>query len=174
MNPLRFFIIVISGLLLANSGCMNEPRLNKAKFADLDRTGKELKAAFSAGDGCEVPDAVLQRLDSGTEALKDKTASKAERDLLAAYVNLAAMSRDALLLCRSRGQLANFQFVPKGRIYVSQELDPVIERYDLAVERHLFKPTGAYLKSISSDSIKLIWDKADALLNSIEVMLKYS
>jgi len=89
-------------------------------------------------------------------------------------MNLMITSQDALFVCRSRANLSGFGIVPKGRIYVTQELDPIVEKYDLAIERHVYKPTGAYWKSISVDSIRLIWEKAEMQIKSIEVMLTYS
>ena len=173
MTPQRSFIAVVSMLVVLLAGCVSEPGLDKAKFADLDRAARELMAALGSGDPCAVPDGVLQKLDAGTAALQGKTASKAEADLLAAYADLLAISRDGQLVCRSRTHLTRFEFVPKGRIYVTQDLDPIVERYGLTTERHVFKQTGAHWKSISQDAIPLIWEKAAARLKNIEVMLKY-
>jgi hypothetical protein len=155
------------------SACAWESGLDKGKFAELDLAVQDLKAALGSGGPCGIPDAVLQRLASGTAALKDKTASKAERDLLAACANLVTICRDGQLICRSRTHLAGFEFVPKGRIYVTQDLDPLVEKYGLATESHVYKPTGAHWKSISADSIGVVWEKAATLIRNIEVMVKY-
>jgi hypothetical protein len=170
----RSVIILASALLLFALSCTAEPGLDKEKFAELDRASQDLKAVLGSGDPCDIPDAVLERLAAGTTALKDKTASKAEHDLVSAYANLVTISHDGLLLCRSRSHLTVFEFVPKGRIYVTQELDPVVEKYNLPTERHVYKPTGAHWKSISGDSIKVIWERAKVQIKNIEVMLKYS
>ncbi len=166
--------LLVSMLLVFAPGCMTEPGLDKAKFAELRRTAEDLKAAIRSGKGCEIPDAVPATLTSGTTALRDKAASKAERDLLAAYADLAAICQDGLLLCRSRSHLADFPFVEKGRIYVTQELDPLVEKYDLPTERHLYKPTGKYWKSVSVDSITVIWGSAEDEIRNIETMLNYN
>ena len=166
-------IVVLEAVLFFLPGCVPEPVLDKGKFAELDRAGQDLKAALRSGGRCEVPDAVVQRLASETAAVRDRTATKAERDLLAAYENLVTVSRDALLLCRSRTHLSGFQFLPKGRIFVSQDLDPIVERYGLPVERHVYRPTGAVWKSISEDAIQELWEKAEVQLQNIEVVLKY-
>jgi hypothetical protein len=163
----------LSALVLLASGCIAEPGLDKGKFAELDRVAQDLKTAIRSGKRCELPDSLLQRFASGTAALQDKTASKSERDLLSAYSNLLATYRDGLLLCQSQATLTNFQFVPKGRIYVTQELDPLVEKYDLAVERHVYRPTGKYWKSISGDSITAIWERAAVEIKNIENMVNY-
>jgi hypothetical protein len=174
MTPQRSVIILASALLLFALGCTVEPGLDKKKFAELDRASRDLKAALRSGDPCSIPDTVLQRLAAGITELKGKTASKAERDLVSAYANLVAICQDGMLLCRSRTHLSGFEFVPKGRIYVTQELDPLVEKYDLPTERHVYKPTGAHWKSLSGDSIKVIWERAEVQIKNIEVMLKYS
>ncbi len=174
MTPKRSAMIVGCALLLFAAGCVSEPGLDKRKFAELDRAAQDLKAALSSGRPCEVPDDVLERLASETAALKDRTTSQAERDLLKAYADLAAISRDGQLLCRSRTHLTGFEFVPKGRIYVTQELDPLVEKYDLPTEKHMYKPTGLYWKSVSGDAITVIWKRAEVQIRNIEVMQKYS
>jgi hypothetical protein len=70
--------------------------------------------------------------------------------------------------------LSGFELFPKGRIYVTQELDPLVEKYDLPTERHVYKSTGAHMKTISADSIQVIWERAKVQIQNIEVMLRYS
>ena len=166
-------IILVSAVLFFSSGCVSEPGIDKGKLLELNRTAQELKVAIASGKPCDVQDSVLQGLASGAEALKNKAASKEERDLIAAYSNLVTTYRDGLLLCRSQNNLSEFQFVPKGRIYVFQELDPVVEKYGLPTERHLYKPTGQHWRSISTDSIKVIWESAQSQIKNIEIMINY-
>jgi len=70
--------------------------------------------------------------------------------------------------------LSNFDFFPKGRIYVSQELDPLVERYDLAVEKHLYKHTGQYMRTVDGDSIRVIWESARTQIKNMENMMNYN
>lgn len=167
-------ILWFSIIMLFITGCVSEPGLNKGKFFELNRTAKNLKSAITSGNPCDVPVTLQQRLASEIAALQDKAASKGERDLIAAYSNLLITYKDGLLLCQSRTVLSNFQFVPKGRIYVSQELDPLVEKYGLSTERHLYKPTGQYWRSIDGDSIKAIWESAQIQIKDIENMVNYN
>lgn len=160
--------------MLFGPGCVWEPGIDKGKFTELNRTARELQTSLTSGEPCEVPDALLQRLASGTAALKDKTASKGERDLIRAYSNLLTTYQDGLLLCKYRTHLSQFQFVPKGRIYVFQELDPLVQKYDLPTASHVYKPTGLKWKSIAADSIRVIWESAGSQLKNIENMVNYS
>lgn len=167
-------ILFLSVIIFFGPGCSWEPGIDKKKFSELNRTVQELRVSLRSDKPCDVPDTLLQRLASGTAALKDKTASKAERDVLAAYSRLMTTYEDGMLLCRYRNQLHQFQFVPQGRIYVSQELDPLVEKYGLATERHLYEPTGAYWRSIDGNSIRVIWESAEVQTKNIENMVNYN
>jgi hypothetical protein len=167
-------ITLLSIIMLFAAGCVAEPGLDKGKFAELNRAMQDLKTAIRSGKGCEAIDAVLQRLASGTAALQDKTTSQAERDLLAAYSHLLTTCQDGQLLCRSQTILTGFEFVPKGRIYVTQELDPIVEKYDLPVERHVYKPTGKHWKSIPGDSIQVVWEQIAFEIKNIENRENYN
>jgi hypothetical protein len=174
---MRVNVIITIGLfatVLFSPGCISEPGIEKGKFSALNRTAKDLQTSIFSGDPCNVPDTLLQKLASGTAALRDKAASKGENDLIAAYSNLLTTYQDGLLLCNCRTHFAQFQFVPRGRIYVSQELDQLVQKYDLSTERHLYKPTGLYWRSIAGDSINVIWKNAEFQTKIIENMVNYS
>ncbi len=155
-------------------GCVPESGIDKGKFSELNRIAQDLKATITSGKPCDVPDTLLQRLSSGTAALKDKTASMAERDLIEAYSHLLTTYKDGLLLCQYQTPSSQFQFVPKGRIYVFQELDPLVQKYGLPSESHLYRPTGVYWRSIAGDSIKVIWERAESQIKNIENIMNYS
>lgn len=164
--------VLVSAAMLFSSGCVSEPEMDKGKFSELDRTARELQASLATGNPCDVPDALLQKLVSGTAALQDTTASKEERDLSAAYSSLLTIYKDGLLLCTYRTHLSQFSFVPPGRIYVFQELDPIVEKYDLPTRKHLYQPTGLHWRSIDGDSIKVIWERAALQIKNIENMVR--
>jgi hypothetical protein len=159
--------------MLFAAACVSEPGIDKQKFSELIRTTQDIKTAIAAPDSCSVSDALRQRLADNIAALKDKSNGKAERDLLVAYASLLATCDDGLLLCRLRHQLTTFPFVPKGIIYVTQELDPIVEKYGLATERHQYKPTGQYWRSIDGNSISSIWERARGQIRNIENMVNY-
>jgi hypothetical protein len=169
-----FAVMLLSILILFVSGCVTEPDLDKGKFADLGRAAQDLKAAIDSNAICQAPDTLQERFSTGIAALKDRTVSTEERALLAAYAHLAETSRDGRLLCRYRTHLTKFPFVPKGRIYVTQELDPIVEKYDLPTEKHLYEPTETHWRSISDTSITAIWEHAREEIRNIETMVKYN
>jgi hypothetical protein len=174
MRKHSIVIIVLSSLMLFVSGCVSEPGMDKRKFSELNRTAQDLKTSLASGKPCDAPDTLLQRLVSGITALKNKTVSQEERDLLDAYSRLLTTYQDGLLLCRYRTHLSQFQFVPKGRIYVVQELDPLVEKYGLPTDSHVYGPTGVHWRSIAGDSIQVIWESAQFQIKNIENMVNYN
>ena len=167
-------VLVFSAILLFTSACISEPGIDKGKFAELDRTIQELKAAITSSYPCDLPDNLQQKIASGIAAVKDKANSKGEHDLIVAYSHLLSTYKDGLLLCQFRTHLSNFDFFPKGRIYVSQELDPLVEKYDLSTEKHIYKRTGQYMRSIDGNSIRVIWESARIQIKNIENMMNYN
>jgi hypothetical protein len=81
--------------------------------------------------------------------------------VLKAYSTLLGIYQDGHMLWKYKMEFAPFDFVPKGRIYVSQDIEPIVFKYSFPVESHLYKPTHQYWKSISEDSIQIIWNNAD-------------
>jgi len=173
MRQSGIVIILLSAIALFGSGCQSEPGIDKEKFSEMNRTVRDLKTSITSSNPCDAQDTLLQRLASGTAALKEKAASKAESDLVEAYARLLTTYQDGLLFCQYRHQLSQFQFVPKGRIYVFQELDPLVQKYGFSTKSHLYKPTGVYWKSIEGESIKVIWESAEFQIKIIENMVNY-
>jgi len=174
MKQYGIVIVCLSALMFFTPGCVSEPGIDKAKFSELNRTARELQTSATSGKPCGLSDTLLQRFSSAAAALNDKTASKAERDLVKAYANLLTTYQDGLLLCSSRTHLAQFKFVPKGRIYVFQELDPLVLKYDLSTESHVYQPTGLHWRSIDEGSIRVVWESAEFQLKIIENTVNYN
>ncbi len=78
-------LILLSAILFLSLGCVSEPGIDKGKFTELNRTARDLQASVTPDKPCDMPDTLLQRLAAGIADLSDKTASKAERDVIAAY-----------------------------------------------------------------------------------------
>jgi hypothetical protein len=172
----RYFCLpaLVGALTLFAVACIPENRVDRNKFAALNQTALELKTVITSSRPCDVPDALVQKLASGIASVKDKTASMAEREVIAAYSNLLTTYKDGMLLCRSRTHLTQFTFVPKGRIYVTQEIDPIVERYDLATEKHLYKPTGQTWRSIDGNSMLVIWESAVSQTQNVDFLVNYN
>jgi hypothetical protein len=69
-------------------------------------------------------------------------------------------------------EFSSHNFLPEGRIYVGQDIEPVVVKYRLQTETHIFEPTHQTWKSIAEDSIRIIWDNADAQVKRIQTLLQ--
>ncbi len=160
--------------MLLGFGCVSEQGIDKGKFSETLRIARTLQTSLTSGNACEVSAELLQKLVSEAEALKDKPASPAETNVIKDIFSLIGTYNDGVLLCKSRTRFSHFSFVPKGRIYVYQELEPLVRKYDLPTESHVYGPTGVSWRSISWDSIEVIWKRAGSQLKNIENAVNYS
>ncbi len=159
-----FFIL----MLLLPAACAD--RLDRSKFSGVDSAAKAVKGAVAGGDYREFGIRV-QALSDEIAVLKNRTSTKRERELLDAYVFLHSIYHDGVLLLKYRNEFARYGFVPPGLIYVGQDIEPIVERYRLKTEAHVYAPTHQRWKSIPEDSLRFVWASADSQLQKIDYLL---
>jgi len=156
-NIIALFLVIV----FITIGCSSEPEMDKNKFRKLDQAAQEVKASLNEKTSNQHFGELLQNLSSEITAVKSKSLSEKEMELLHAYSVLAGVYQDGYVLWKYKLEFAPFGIVPEGRIYVSQDVEPIAFKYNLPKESHLYKPTQQYWKSISEDSIQIIWNNAD-------------
>ena len=167
---------ILTGLLLfvlLAGACSSEPALNKEKFRKLSQAAQAVKTSRAAGASYQQFGEALQGLSDELTAVRGRVSSKKELEVLNAYETLLRIYQDGHTLWKYKLEFAPFGFVPKGRIYVSQDVDPIAFKYNFPTESHLYLPTQQYWKSISEDSIPIIWKNADFQLKVAEGILNY-
>jgi hypothetical protein len=169
----KSFFVVLSIIFLFNGACSSEPAINKSKFAKLSIAALAVKTSITAGESHSQVADREQQLFIEIMAFKDKVVTKEEKKLLQAYSDLFAIYSDGLELWQCKLDFAFFDSQLKGRIYVCQYVEPIVEKYRLSTESHLYKPTGQYWKSIGGDSIQIIWENADSQLKLIDDLINY-
>ncbi|HXX80991.1 MAG TPA: hypothetical protein VEI46_05535 [Thermodesulfovibrionales bacterium] len=162
-----FFIGV--WLLLVCAAC--SAQIDKQKFDKVNHTVQTLQHTISVGDDYPQLGALIQQLSIEIESLNVRVTSKEERDLVQEYTKLLKMYQDGFLLWKYRAEFSSHNFVPKGRIYVGQDVEAIVVKYRLPTETHTFEPTQKTWKSIAEDSIRIIWDNADAQVKRINALL---
>lgn len=171
MKERESFFVVLLIIFLLSGACSSEPAINKNKFAKLSIAAQAVKTSIAAGEShSQVADREKQ-LSIEIMALKDKVATEEEKKLLQAYSDLSAIYRDGLEIWQCKLDFAFLDSQLKGRIYVCQYVEPIVERYRLSTESHLYKPTGQHWKSIGEDSIQIIWENADSQLKLIDNLI---
>ncbi len=164
-------LIMIAFFLVA--ACSWEPGIDKNKFTKLNVLAHALKTARIGGATYRQLSEQAGNLSAEVIALRNKVTTKEEKELLDAYSDLSAIYHDGLLLWKYQLEFAPFDFVPTGRIYVGQDVEPIVSKYHFATESHQYRPTGQKWKSLPEDSIKIVWNNADAQLKIIENMTNY-
>ncbi len=169
-NKVLLLLVMIAFFI---SACSPQQGINKSKFARVDQAARTARDALAAGASYQQFSEQIQRLSAEIDALKGKAASGDEEELLGAYSDLLSFYRDGLLLWKYKLEFAPFDFIPKGRIYVGQDVEPIVFKYHFPTESHIYQPTRQRWKSISEDSIRIIWGNADSQLKIIENMKNY-
>ena len=168
-NRLIFFFF----LTVLLTACSSEPRFEKGKFERVHLAAQEVKNAIIAGASHEQFGELLKKLSAEISAIEGTEKIGKEEELLKGYRDLLAIYRDGYLLWKYRNEFTRYGFVPKGSIYVGQDVEPVAEKYRIPTEDHVYEPTRKAWKSISEDSIRIVWMNADSQLKIIENILNY-
>ncbi|MDH4232269.1 MAG: hypothetical protein OEW04_09615 [Nitrospirota bacterium] len=142
--------------------CSFEPDMDRGKFKKVSGAAQAVKSSLSEGASYEQFGRSLEALSNEIAALEGKVATRKEEELIKAYTTLSEVYQDGHTLWRVKLEFVPFGIVPEGRIYVSQDVEPIVFKYSFPVETHLYKPTGKQWKSISEDAIRIIWRNADS------------
>lgn len=172
----KHILIVGLWLLLVCVACSSQNdqnRFDRNRFDRVNSTVQTLQHSISSGKDYPQLGALIQQLSSEIETLNVSVTSRKERDLVQEYSELLKMYQDGFLLCKYRTEFSSHNFVPKGRIYVGQDVEPIVVKYRLPIETHIFEPTQKIWKSVAEDSIRIIWNNADAQVKIIDSILNY-
>lgn len=170
----KHILIVGIWVLLVSVACSSQIDRNKfdrKRFERVNSTVQALQRSISAGGDYPQLGALIQQLSSEIEALNVGVTSGKERDLVEEYSELLKMYQDGFLLWKYRTEFSSHSFVPKGLIYVGQDVEPIVVKYRLPTETHIFAPTRQMWKSIAEDSIRIIWNNTDAQMKIINAIL---
>lgn len=163
--------ILIAAASIVIVCCACSPEIDKKKFDNLDRVADAIQSSISSGVTYERFGELLQGFSAEIKTLSDAAHSKREGELLKEYSELLKMYQDGYLLWKFSSEFSRHNLVPEGRIYVGQDVEPIVTKYRLSTEAHIFGPTQQSWKSISADSIQIIWDNAGRQRKRIRTLL---
>ncbi len=168
---IRWVHFVVAAACLAVMSCACAPDIDKKKFDNLNRDAEGLQSSLSSGVTYQRFGELLRGFSADIKALGDTLKSNREKELLKAYSDLLTMYQDGYLLWRFSKEFSRHNLVPEGRIYVGQDVEPVVTKYRLSTETHIFGPTRQSWKSISADSIQIVWYNAGEQRKRIDFLL---
>jgi outer membrane murein-binding lipoprotein Lpp len=166
----RKFVIGALFIVLLLAGCSQE--IDKKKFESVNRAARSVKQSLAAGANYERFGDLLQELSAQITALNGKVQRGKEQQLLKEYSELLTIYRDGLILWKYRIEASRYDFIPRGLIYVGQDVEPIVEKYRIPTESHMYGPTHQSWKSIPGDSIQSIWMNANSQLEKIDALLE--
>jgi len=161
----------MAAAFLLMAACSSGPGIDKDKFRKVYVAAHEVKDSLAMGESYKQVADHVKQLAVQIDVLKPAT--QEEKELLDVYSDLLAIYKDGLVLWKYKLDFAFFDSVLKGRIYVGQDVEPIVVKYRFSTESHLYSPTGQYWKSIPGNSIRIIWNNADSQLKVIEGMTTY-
>jgi hypothetical protein len=168
MRRKSIFLVGLSVVLLC-AGC--SPEIDKNKFQNASRAASAIQRSIAAEVTYQDFGELLQRFSDEMTVLEGAVRSKKEKELADEYSALLKMYKDGFLLWKYQREFSGHNFVPRGRIYVGQDLEPIVTKYRLETESHVFGPTRQSWKSISEDSIRIVWYNAGRQLKRIDTLL---
>lgn len=146
------------------------PEIDKNRFQNANRIAESVQSTIANGVNYQQFDRLLQRLSAEIAVLNDTSKSERDREVIKAYSELLRMYQDGFLLWKYHTEFSGHNFVPGARIYVGQDVEPIVTKYRLQTESHIFGPTQQSWKSISEDSIQVIWYNAGQQLKRIHTL----
>ena len=167
---LRKIFVVLLGFVLLE-GCSS--KVDQKKYENLYHAAKAIEGSVAVGVDYQKFGELLQNLstelsianDKATFSIaSDKAKSDSEKELLKNYLDALAAYQESALVWKNKIDGARYDWIPKGRIYVENELRPIIAKYSLSIESHVMRSTGHKFETISGDAVQVIWAKAHEYL----------
>lgn len=165
------FIIWMTVICAACSS--SSPELSREKFRGVNGAAQEVRKTLSSGDNYQAFCGALQKLSLEIAALKNNVRTDQEKDLLKDYSDLYAIYHDGYVLWKYKIEFTRYGFVPENLIYVGQDIEPIVVKYRIPLEFHVYGPTQQSWKSIPAESIQMIWTNADSEMQIINSILSY-
>lgn len=130
------------------------------------RAFKKLAGATGMGVNKPTYDALLREAATELLILGDLAPGTPDTSTLRLYLSALDKYKDAGSLWTDQVDDARYDWIPKGRILASDQ--SIAERYKLETTDHKMPYTGTSFKSVSSESIQLIWARAKLDVDSAD------
>ena len=158
------FLLALSVVCAA---CSSPPELDKRKFNGVTGAAQAVRKTLVSGAGYKAFGSVLQEMSSEIATLKGRVLTDEEKELVKDYSDLYSIYQDGHILWKYKIEFIRYGFVPKELIYVGQDIEPIIDKYRIPVELHVYAPTQQSWKSIPEASLQMIWTNADSQMQII-------
>ena len=147
------------------AGCSN---IDKHKFSGIKAAARAMDEAV--GDttlSYAQFGELLQKLTDEIARAKVVVSTAEEKSLLNSCEKLLAIYQDSYTLWGYKVASSQYGWIPGGRIYMDANVRTLAMKYNLPAESHVIELTNHHWESISTESIRVIWDKAHDQLKKI-------
>jgi len=153
--------------LLFFLGCSSH--IDRNKFREMKAAARAIDKALE--DTTLTYDqfgALFQKLMDEIAKTKAMVNTEEERALLSSFEELLTTYQDGSTLWEYKIDSFQYDWIPKGRIYIDARVRTIVEKYHFPTEPHVVELTDHHWESISADSLKVIWEKAHEQLKKIK------
>jgi hypothetical protein len=147
-------LTLIWGILACSSG------IEKKKFDGALKAAQAVQGSLDNLDDYETFTRVFDTFANEVIALRDKVSNEKEQRLFREYTDLLMTYQDGLQLWEYKVESAQYPWIPEGRIYLEPKIKPLALKYHLPVESHVVELTRHPWKSVTADSLQIIWERA--------------
>ncbi|MBF0558121.1 MAG: hypothetical protein HQL08_05025 [Nitrospirae bacterium] len=166
-------ILFLVQALMYTSCLSSAPGLDQGKFKGVNHTAETVRSLLASGEDYQAFGKALQHLNDEVRTLDDARLTEPERELKKEYSVLVSIFQDGGLLWKYKLEFARYGIVPKGMIYVGQDVEPIVVKYRIPTQSFIYKPTNQAWKSIPESSIQMVSSNADSQLRIINNILNY-
>ena len=150
-------LMALCGAVLLLISCSSG--IDKAKFADLRKDADAIvKDLDQKADYLTYEEHILS-LSSHLLTAEQMMSTPQEKSLAARYRAFLTVCQDALLFWNYRAESSLYPWVPKGRVYVGDDLKPVVLKYAIPMQQHYLQLTDRRWESAPAESLDLIFRK---------------
>jgi len=134
-------------------------RVDRAKLAPLYRSARAAQASIGMGLNLPAYSQLLQALATEVAVAKDLASTEPEKAIVSAYTAALASLHDANVIWTDKIDSAQYDFIPKGRVYVEGPIRAMVEKYKLPTQQHTGR-NGPWLSIGGDESVQLVWARA--------------
>lgn len=156
-------------LLLLCISCA--PKIDKNKFENVNRATKSIEGAIKVGVNYQKFSELVQNMSTEIAIAKDKIKTDEEKGLLERYDSILESYHESGVVWQNKIECSPYDWIPTGQIYVEGDLEPIISKYNFKTETHTVPYVGKKFKTISDNSIQMIWDNARTQTDSANAIL---
>lgn len=149
-------LFFLAALLLA--ACSSG--IDRSKFTDMKKDAAAIARALDSMANYGEFEKLVGELAQHVEEARPKMATEREKTLFNEYHELLIRYQDAAVFWKYKVGSYQYDWIPKGRVYVDAELRTVVAKYGFRTEQHFIQLTNHNWESVSADDLKVILEKA--------------